>query len=483
LNEQSFAMTTEEIPSTKRKRGRSKPASVPAEPPIDEKASARTNELNEIGIRLKDLDRLFKRLVDQKWANVGAVRDLLDGKIREVDEERAALVARKIEVSSGVELSISKPQPEPPQAEATWPIRNLSKPEYPAGIRALNPDDDRIYETHAKFVDFHIDVAYRAAADAGDKPMAPVAMVDFMALHGEALAIANWNGMRTRELEQRVSLVESLADTRFSYCERRLADIAATEAGKSVQLESRVSDLERQPLKSNIADLEQRLSDVTALEASVSAAIEQRLAILEADQSIHDLERRLVDVAALQGSTIGGLQQRLAEVETKAVEVETKAREVEKFGAVERRIADLELKSRVVKSVTNVVGWDDAGRITRTEKLEGQSEFIDVANKLAELEQRLVDVLEGSLIELLVDDGRFVLRRWMKDGRTILETRNQTRAPIYRGVHDHKRTYLPGDMVSRGGSVWHCDVECSGPFNGDRFTLAVKKGRDGAHHD
>jgi hypothetical protein len=34
-------------------------------------------------------------------------------------------------------------------------------------------------------------------------------------------------------------------------------------------------------------------------------------------------------------------------------------------------------------------------------------------------------------------------------------------------------------MVTRGGSVWHCDVECQGPFNGDNFTLAAKKGRDG----
>jgi hypothetical protein len=61
----------------------------------------------------------------------------------------------------------------------------------------------------------------------------------------------------------------------------------------------------------------------------------------------------------------------------------------------------------------------------------------------------------------------------------VKESRIQTKMTIFRGVHDPARIYLPGDMVTRGGSVWHCDTECKGPFNGDYWTLSAKKGRDG----
>lgn len=189
---------------------------------------------------------------------------------------------------------------------------------------------------------------------------------------------------------------------------------------------------------------------------------DERIGQLEklAKDGFADFEQRLVKVAALQA------------------EVETKAGEIEKFGELERRIGDLELKSRVVKTITNVVGWDAAGRITKTEKLEGRGEFIDAISKLAEIERRLTEVLEGSLVEVLEDEGRFVVRRWVKDGRVLHETRNQTKAPIFRGIYDHTRGYQPGDLISRGGSLWHTDVPCSGPFEPNNFTLCVKRGRD-----
>jgi hypothetical protein len=82
------------------------------------------------------------------------------------------------------------------------------------------------------------------------------------------------------------------------------------------------------------------------------------------------------------------------------------------------------------------------------------------------------------LTEELEDDGRIIVRQFFHAGQMVKETRITTKTPIFRGVHDHARTYLPGDMVTRGGSVWHCDVECQGPFNGDHFTLSAKKGRD-----
>jgi hypothetical protein len=53
--------------------------------------------------------------------------------------------------------------------------------------------------------------------------------------------------------------------------------------------------------------------------------------------------------------------------------------------------------------------------------------------------------------------------------------------PVYRGVWKEGEAYRAGDMVTWGGSVWHCNVDTAekpgGP--GPSWTLAVKKGRDG----
>lgn len=52
--------------------------------------------------------------------------------------------------------------------------------------------------------------------------------------------------------------------------------------------------------------------------------------------------------------------------------------------------------------------------------------------------------------------------------------------PIYRGVHEAGKEYEPGDMVTWAGSQWHCDAKTtSKPGEGDDWTLAVKRGRDG----
>jgi hypothetical protein len=56
--------------------------------------------------------------------------------------------------------------------------------------------------------------------------------------------------------------------------------------------------------------------------------------------------------------------------------------------------------------------------------------------------------------------------------------------PIYRGVYLEGKTYERGDMVTHGGSIWHCnaDTTTTPPSNGSHFTkdwtLAVKRGRD-----
>jgi hypothetical protein len=76
-----------------------------------------------------------------------------------------------------------------------------------------------------------------------------------------------------------------------------------------------------------------------------------------------------------------------------------------------------------------------------------------------------------------------------EDGRTFTlkfesgETRHSYEmtfpAPVYCGVYKEAEQYVPGDLVTWGGSLWHCDAETKDKPGTDSWTLAVKKGRDG----
>ncbi|WP_313084336.1 phage gp6-like head-tail connector protein [Atlantibacter sp.] len=53
---------------------------------------------------------------------------------------------------------------------------------------------------------------------------------------------------------------------------------------------------------------------------------------------------------------------------------------------------------------------------------------------------------------------------------------------IYRGVFKSGQDYQPGDTVTWGGSLWHCDVQTQdkpGETGSKGWTLATKRGRDG----
>jgi hypothetical protein len=50
---------------------------------------------------------------------------------------------------------------------------------------------------------------------------------------------------------------------------------------------------------------------------------------------------------------------------------------------------------------------------------------------------------------------------------------------IYRGVFSVGTDYQAGDMVTWGGSLWHCDTPTKDKPGTDSWTLAAKKGRDG----
>ena len=53
---------------------------------------------------------------------------------------------------------------------------------------------------------------------------------------------------------------------------------------------------------------------------------------------------------------------------------------------------------------------------------------------------------------------------------------------LYRGVFKAEKSYLAGDTVTWGGSLWHCDEPTSykpGEVGSKGWTLAAKRGRDG----
>ena len=82
-------------------------------------------------------------------------------------------------------------------------------------------------------------------------------------------------------------------------------------------------------------------------------------------------------------------------------------------------------------------------------------------------------------VEALEDGGRTVVRRYMRGGEVVRETRSTSASLLYRGVW-RAGEYLPGDCVTWGGSVW-CAVKATAakPETSPDWVLTTKRGRDG----
>lgn len=79
----------------------------------------------------------------------------------------------------------------------------------------------------------------------------------------------------------------------------------------------------------------------------------------------------------------------------------------------------------------------------------------------------------------ILDDGRTV-EFSVRQGEHEYSFELAFPVPLYRGVFADGETYVKGDTVTWGGSLWHCSAETvDKPGAGDSWQLAVKKGRDG----
>jgi hypothetical protein len=81
-------------------------------------------------------------------------------------------------------------------------------------------------------------------------------------------------------------------------------------------------------------------------------------------------------------------------------------------------------------------------------------------------------------------DGRTVVLSFTR-GEITEQFEVKFPVPIYRGVWrekdeaGNKLEYSPGDLVTWGGSLWHCDEKTGEKPDAGSWRLAVKKGRDG----
>ena len=85
--------------------------------------------------------------------------------------------------------------------------------------------------------------------------------------------------------------------------------------------------------------------------------------------------------------------------------------------------------------------------------------------------------LEDFSVECGADGRTYVLKFETAEARHDYELTFPV--PVYCGIYKQGEEYQPGDLVTWGGCLWHCDKATTGKPDGGDFTLAVKKGRDG----
>ena len=91
---------------------------------------------------------------------------------------------------------------------------------------------------------------------------------------------------------------------------------------------------------------------------------------------------------------------------------------------------------------------------------------------LREHHAKELDAQFKSFVDSFVLDGRAI-----KVGEKVIGKWN---VPLFCGVWKDGTKYEPGDLVTWGGSLWHCDLDTlERPGEGKLgWTLAVKHGRD-----
>lgn len=89
---------------------------------------------------------------------------------------------------------------------------------------------------------------------------------------------------------------------------------------------------------------------------------------------------------------------------------------------------------------------------------------------------------QAGVAEIIIEqptDRSITIKTVLSNGETNKQT-VETLNTIYKGVYEAEAEYIKGDLVTWGGSIWHCNEKTTiRPREGTKeWTLAVKKGRD-----
>ena len=250
-------------------------------------------------------------------------------------------------------------------------------------------------------------------------------------------------------------------------------------------------------------DLGPVIERVTALETRlVTLDVRDRLASVESKQAQPvapvvepaepvDLSPVLERLASVEGrlSTLGDVRDRVAAVEIKSERPASAPPEVlDRLTAVETRITATELRYELKSTETGPLMTSlaelakDFGAIReRVAVVEVRGQVPGPAGKDGVPGKDGVDGLGFDDLTTVQNDDRSFTVKVQRGDRVKDIGTLKFPVQIQRGVYIEGKSYEHGDLVTWGGSQWHCDSETTTkPGDGSKaWTLVVKRGRDG----
>ena len=125
----------------------------------------------------------------------------------------------------------------------------------------------------------------------------------------------------------------------------------------------------------------------------------------------------------------------------------------------------------------------DVGDITGPRGFDGEKGDVGERGEIGPQGERGVPGYSLNAFDANVsDDGRTVLLSFADEAERF-EVEMKFPVPLYRGVFREGEQYEAGDMVTWGGSLWHCSERTAEKpdekSKDGAWRIAVKKGRDG----
>lgn len=249
---------------------------------------------------------------------------------------------------------------------------------------------------------------------------------------------------------------------------------------------------------------------VLTVKAALAPVLE-RLAVYEAkaaradaiERTVTELRDRLViaetKAAAIQIPDVTDIRDRMIEVETKTAEIRSRVVELESAttptlevkddSALRDRLLSLELATTNAKERLGefqmAIQKSEAQRerlIERLAVVETKAPVPGPAGPAGRDGTNGKDGADGMGFDDVAAefDGDRTLTLKMTSGLRVKSWDFQLPYLKYQGVFTEGKSYVPGDAVTWGGSMWHCQAETSAkPGESKDWLLCVQRGREG----